>query len=89
VFLYVQVQVVDNQDGTYSLMYSLSSEGGYTLHPQVDGAPLRQQGFPVMAAFGPLQAKDVVAGLQDQDEGHVCGGVCSVHVKVACMPIAH
>ncbi|KAL0032084.1 hypothetical protein WJX77_004214 [Trebouxia sp. C0004] len=75
-----EVQVVDNQDGTYNLMYSLS-EGDHTLHPQVDGTPLRRHGFPVMAAFGSLQAQDVVASLQDQDEGHVCGGVCNVHVK--------
>ena len=87
--LYVQVEVVDNQDGTYNMMYSLSSEGDHTLHPQVDGNPLRQHGFPVMAAFGPLQAQDVVASLQDQDEGHICGGVCSVHVKVACLPTTH
>ncbi len=80
--------MIDNQDGTYSLMYSLSSEGDHTLHPQVDGTPLRRRGFPVMATFGSLQAQDVVASLQDQDVGHVCGGVCSVHVKVACLHIA-
>ncbi|DBA83503.1 TPA: hypothetical protein ACH3X2_006431 [Trebouxia sp. C0005] len=76
-----QVQVVDNQDGTYNLMYSLSSEGEHTLHPHVEGTPLRQHGFPVMAAFGSLQAQDVVASIQDRDEGHICGGVCTVHVE--------
>ena len=81
--------MVDNQDGTYNLMYSLSSEGEHTLHPHVEGTPLRQHGFPVMAAFGSLQAQDVVASIQDRDEGHICGGVCTVHVEVACKPIAH
>jgi len=80
--------VVDNQDGTYNLMYSLSSEGNHTLHPKVNGTPLRQHGFPVMAAFGPLQAQDVIASLQNPDEGHVCGGICKVLVKVDCVPIA-
>lgn len=81
--MYVQVQVHDNQDGTYSLTYSLPSEGPWVLSPHVDGVPLRQQGFPVTACFGAPHAQDVVVSLQQQDGGNVCGSDCSLHIKVA------
>ena len=81
--MYVQVQVHDNQDGTYSLTYSLPSEGPWVLSPHVDGVPLRQQGFPVTACFGALHAQDVFVSLQQQDGGHVCGSGCRLHIKVS------
>lgn len=74
----------DNQDGTYDLTYTLASEGRWALHAQVNGTSVRQHGFRVQASIGPVQPQDVRVSQQSADV-HVCGGMCSVQIKVSVL----
>ena len=79
----LQVEVYDNQDGTYSLTYKLPSEGQRVLHPTVDSVAVKQNDLIVQAEQGPLQARDLNLILQ-QLTGDVvkCGTRCRVQIQV-------
>lgn len=79
----LQVEVYDNQDGTYSLSYKLLSEGQWVLHPTVDSVAVKQNDVIVQAQQGSLQAGDISFKLQQltQDVA-ICGSRCRVQIQV-------
>lgn len=78
-----QVEVYDNQDGTYSLTYMLPSEGQWVLHPTVDSVAVKQNDLIVRAEQGPLQAGDISFTLQQlKGDVSMCGSRCRVQIQV-------
>lgn len=78
-----QVEVYDNQDGTYSLAYKLPSEGQWLLHPTVASVAVKQHDLMVQAEQGPLQARDISFTVQQlTGDAPVCGGRCRVQIQV-------
>ena len=79
----LQVQVLDNQDGTYSLAYTLPALGQWVLHVQVDSQPIRQQGYSIATRLGPVQVEDIEATVAEG--GNVCGETCTLHIQVTVL----
>lgn len=77
------MEVFDIQDGTYSLVYKLPSEGQWVLHATVDTVAVRQYDLIVRAEQGPVQAEDISFTLQQlTGDSAVCGNHCRVQIQV-------
>lgn len=84
-----QVEVYDNKDGTYSLVYNLAIEGQWVLHPTVNRAAVRQHNLTVWAEQAPLQARDISFTLQQLTGGvAACGDHCRVQIQVQAHPVS-
>ena len=78
-----QVEVYNNQDGTYTLTYKLPSEGQWVLQPTVDSVAVKQNDLIVRAEQGPLQAGDISFTLhQLKGDVSMCGSRCRVQIQV-------
>ena len=78
-----QVEVYDNQDGTYSLTYKLPSKGQWVLHSTVDSVAVKQKDLIVQAQQGPLQGGDISFTLQQlTGDVAICGSRCRVQIQV-------
>lgn len=84
----LQVEVYDNRDGTYSLIYNLPTEGQWVLRPAVNNAAVRQQDLTLQAEQPPVQARDITFTLQQPTGGiAACGDGCRVLIQVIHHPV--
>ena len=80
-----QGKVLDNNNGTYDLQYTLESPGEHSLFVMVNGSPLNKDGLLLTAEYGPLAANQCRAYMERTGggkHGSACGTTQAVIIEV-------
>lgn len=81
-----QGEVTSNNNGTYSLQYTLASAGNHSLDMLVNGSPLQQDGVRLTAEYGPLLAAECCAYIErsadNSTDDATCGTSQAIFIEV-------